>query len=89
MPDNSIDNILIVDRIVETIALCEGYSGKTREIPLGLLPPGVSEGDVLRDTKDGLLIDRDETSRRRARNAELFKALADRPRTGSRNRFNK
>ena len=68
-------NILIVDRIEAGIAVCEGEGSTFVQVPLSSLPKNVREGDCLRPTPDGYIIDRDETTRRRALNKRLFDML--------------
>lgn len=70
-----------VDRIEEDIAVLEETyeTGEVflRNLPLTWLPEAVQEGDVLRKTKDGYIIDEAETLKRRRRNASLLAQAAD------------
>lgn len=55
--------MLIIDRIDNGIAVCEGENGKTwflREYP-----PEAKEGDVLVEAEEGFRIDAEETEKRR------------------------
>jgi len=72
------ETLLIVDRIENGIAACEGDHRVMREIPLVQLPPGIKEGDCLRPCEDGgYIIDQEETLRRRAHNRALLRALLE------------
>ena len=70
-----------VDRIEEDIAVLEEIyeTGETfmRNIPLTWLPDDLQEGDILRKTKDGYVIDKTETAKRRRSNASLMKQVTD------------
>ena len=68
-------NILIVDRIEGEFAVCEDESLVFHNILLSRLPVGVREGDCLRQTGDGYVIDKEEAARRRALNKRLFDQL--------------
>jgi len=68
-------SILIVDRIEEGVAVCEGEGGSFTHIPLSALPRGIREGDCLRPEGDGYVIDKEETARRRAALKSLFDRL--------------
>jgi len=70
-----VPNILIVDRIEAGFAVCEDENRMATRIPLARLPKNIREGDCLRQTQDGYVIDTGETARRRARNKELFDRL--------------
>ena len=68
---------LIVDRIEEDIAVCEGPAKAYTQIPLSALPRSVREGDCLRPEGDGYIIDKEETARRRAALKSLFDRLKE------------
>lgn len=70
---------MIVERIEDDLAVIEETDADgavtLKKLPLDWLPEDVSEGDVLIRTKDGLLIDRAETEKRRRSNAARFSEL--------------
>jgi hypothetical protein len=69
--------IVIIERIAEDIAVLELENREHIEIPAKKLPPSVREGDCLTMTETGeLSLNKEETAKRRKRNAELFKRLA-------------
>lgn len=70
--------MLIIDRIEGDFAVCEQDGRAMRTLPLAQLPPGVHEGDCLRETADGYAVDQEETQRRRAANRELLRGLFQR-----------
>lgn len=77
------DELLVIDRIEGDTAVCETPDRNRRHIPLSLLPPGVREGDCLRTQPDGtLVVDEDETSRRRRHNHDLFARLSKKSKGG-------
>lgn len=61
---------LSVDRLEEGFAVCEGDDRSMVRIPLSSLPT-VAEGDCLRQTETGFVIDQEETQRRREYNRAL------------------
>lgn len=69
--------MLIVDRIEGELAVCERQDRTMAVIPLAELPPGLREGDCLRETGDGYAVDAEETARRRARNRDRFRGLLE------------
>lgn len=66
--------MLIVDRIEDRVAVCERLDGVYIDVPVSMLTPPVSEGDVLCFSQDGLFC-RDEAATR-ARKAQA-EALLD------------
>lgn len=63
---------LNIDRLEEGFAVCEDERGFQRLLLQEQLPEGAGEGSVLFEDEDGrLLLDEDETRRRRARLAKL------------------
>lgn len=68
-------NELIVDRIVQDVAVCELGDGSLVHIPLEQLPPEVQEGDCLMDMDGVYIIDEEETARRREYAQSLLKRL--------------
>ncbi|MBR5370656.1 MAG: DUF3006 domain-containing protein [Oscillospiraceae bacterium] len=66
--------MLIIDRIEQETAAAETETGM-RNIPLAALPVGVREGDVLRETNAGYIIDRALTEQRRTAAAEKLRRL--------------
>lgn len=71
--------MLIVDRIEAGFAICELPDRSRQQIPLDLLPAGLREGDCLRESGGHYRIDRQETDRRRAAAAALFRSLQKKP----------
>ncbi|MBQ5334532.1 MAG: DUF3006 domain-containing protein [Oscillospiraceae bacterium] len=73
--------LMIVDRIEDDIAVIEetGAPGEItmKKLPLLWLPEDVSEGDVIRRTADGWVIDKEETAKRRLAAAAEIGALTD------------
>ena len=70
------EKLLIVERIAEGLAVCETEDRQSFSIALELLPPDVCEGDCLLRQPDGsLLIDPEETQRRRRSAIDLFNSL--------------
>lgn len=63
--------ILSIDRIEGGLAVCIDEQQQQHRIPLSALPKGTSEGDMLRQTESGYLLDTQETARRQ-------KAVSDR-----------
>ncbi len=62
---------LIVDRFEGMYAICEDGEQKYFAIETGELPEGAAEGSVLVVSEEGeLLLDEEETSKRRAKIAE-------------------
>lgn len=59
--------MLVIDRIEEGIAVCEGGEGRV-ELPVQSLPDGAQEGDCLYLQEGVWQIDREETLRRRQQN---------------------
>ncbi len=72
-------HFLTLDRIEGDTAILMTESRETLRLPLAALPPGAREGDVLRRGGGGYLADKDETARRKKRNARLFAALQKPP----------
>ncbi|MGI6402774.1 MAG: DUF3006 domain-containing protein [Oscillospiraceae bacterium] len=69
------DRLLVVDRLEGEMALCLDEAKNQTILPLADLPPGVKEGDWLRQTPQGWMVDAQETQRRREKNRELFQRL--------------
>ena len=67
---------LCIDRIEDGIAVCEDSDGNKHKLPASSLPDGVKEGDciVISDDKS-VIIDHDETARRRAEIAALQNSI--------------
>ena len=66
---------LIIDRFEGDFAVCEDENRKMLNIEKTRLPEGVKEGDVLIFQGDKLVIDHDETKRRRERIKKMMDAL--------------
>ncbi len=70
------EQLLCVDRLEGSLAVCEDGRGHQQKIPVETLPDGVKEGDCLRvDAHGGMTIDIDETQRRRERLKKLQQQL--------------
>ena len=69
------ENLLIVDRITGCFAVCETPDRRTFALLVDDLPPGVKEGDCLREEAGTYLLDEAEMRRRRQRNIDLFNSL--------------
>nr|WP_317412916.1 DUF3006 domain-containing protein [uncultured Solibaculum sp.] len=67
--------ILIVDRIEENMAVCEGKEGDMHSVPLTRLPSHVKEGDCLVLDQDGYHIDAALTQKRRKEMLDLQNSL--------------
>ncbi|OJU17706.1 MAG: hypothetical protein BGN88_00165 [Clostridiales bacterium 43-6] len=55
-----------IDRIEESMAVCEDEQGHMIHIPLKDLPPGVYEGCVLTKNHSGYSINKSEETKRRS-----------------------
>lgn len=64
----------IIDRLEESIAVCENELKKLISIPKDLLPDGLKEGDVLEEQEGRFLRDEQGTE---ARRKEMRKKLMD------------
>ena len=67
--------MLTIDRIVSGIAVCEDADGRMIELPVGTLPKGVREGDLLRLDNGVYTVDTEATEERRARLYRLQQSL--------------
>lgn len=67
----------IIDRIEEGIAVVELETGEMVDLDLGnyIAEDELSEGDSIRIEGDSIVVDREETFRRRERVESLFKSL--------------
>jgi hypothetical protein len=72
---------MIVDRIEEDLAVIEETDDTgdvtLRKLPLDWLPAEIEEGDVIRKTKSGYVIDRTETQKRRQAASALLQSLTE------------
>jgi hypothetical protein len=57
----------IIDRIEGTAAVCQKEDGTMVHIDIAGLPADAAEGDVLTDDSGGLMVDKEETDKRRQR----------------------
>ncbi len=57
--------MLIIDRFEDGKAICETEQRTFISLEKCMLPPDIKEGDVLRDSPDGYVIDIQETHNRR------------------------
>lgn len=64
----------IIDRLEERLAVCENEQKEMITVSRDLLPPGIKEGDVLRELDGVFSRDREETGKRRQ---EMKKKLSD------------
>lgn len=71
--------MLIIDRIEEGIALCEGENGET--VSLTEFPSAAKEGDVLVQTASGWQIDAAETAKRREQSLYRTRQIGGRRRS--------
>lgn len=67
--------IFSIDRIEENLAVCEDENDRQVKFELELLPKNVREGDIIRRTDDGFIIDVDEAAERRRKMAQMQKSL--------------
>lgn len=67
--------IFSIDRIEENLAVCEDENGRQVKFELELLPKNVREGDIIRRTDGGFIIDVDEAAERRRKMAQMQKSL--------------
>jgi hypothetical protein len=66
---------VIIDRFEGSYAVCEKEDRQMIDIERGALPPEAKEGDVLDIEGDRIVIDNDETIKRRKRIEELTRDL--------------
>lgn len=64
---------VIIDRFEGKFAICEREDLEMMDIEIDKLPAGVKEGDILIITEDSIIIDKEETKKRR----EEIKGLMD------------
>ena len=57
----------IIDRLEETLAVCEDELKKLVTIPREQLPKDLKEGDILKEEEGTFLLDQSETEERRSR----------------------
>lgn len=72
---------ICIDRMEETIAVCQDESGGRLDIPQSLLPGGAREGDWLLFDGTACLPDPERTEKERAAAANLFRGLKKRRRS--------
>lgn len=68
---------LSVDRIENSIAVCEKEDMSTVELPLPVLPSGVREGSVLAFENGVYTIDKSEEKKRKERIIKLQNSIFD------------
>lgn len=68
---------LSVDRIENSVAVCEKEDMTTVELPLSVLPNGVREGSVLAFENGVYTIDKSEEERRKERISKLQNSIFD------------
>lgn len=66
-----------IDRIGETLVICEDENGDMVKVRASALPEGVKEGDILTE-EDGIwTFEREETERRRQRIRDKLRGLTE------------
>lgn len=66
-----------IDRIGETIVICEDENGDMVKVQALELPEGVREGDILTKADGTWILEREETKRRRQRIRDKLKGLTE------------
>lgn len=66
-----------IDRIGETIVICEDENGDMVKVQALELPEGVREGDILTKADGTWTLEREETERRRQRIRDKLKGLTE------------
>jgi len=66
-----------IDRIGETVIICEDENGDMLKVQASELPDGVREGDILTETEGMWTLEKEETERRRQRIREKLRGLTE------------
>ncbi|MFV0239747.1 MAG: DUF3006 domain-containing protein [Lacrimispora sphenoides] len=66
-----------IDRIGETVIICEDEYGDMLKVKASELPEGVREGDILTETEGTWTLEKEETERRRQRIREKLRGLTE------------
>ncbi|HBE86569.1 MAG TPA: DUF3006 domain-containing protein [Lachnoclostridium sp.] len=66
-----------IDRIGETVIICEDENGDMLKVQASELPEGVREGDILTETEGTWTLEKEETERRRQRIREKLRGLTE------------
>jgi hypothetical protein len=66
---------VVIDRFEETVAVCERPDRTMINIPLGKLPEGAREGDILLIEGDKIRVDASGTAKRKRNLADRMKRL--------------
>jgi len=66
-----------IDRIGETVIICEDENGDMLKVKSSELPEGVREGDILTETEGTWTLEKEETERRRQRIREKLRGLTE------------
>lgn len=66
-----------IDRIGETVIICEDENGDMLKVQASELPEGVREGDILTETEGTWTLEKEETERRRQRIREKLRELTE------------
>ncbi|WP_313180639.1 DUF3006 domain-containing protein [Lacrimispora sp.] len=66
-----------IDRIGETVIVCEDENGDMLKVQASELPEGVREGDILTETEGTWTLEKEETERRRQRIREKLRGLTE------------
>lgn len=66
-----------IDRIGETVVICEDENGDMIKVYASALPEGVREGDILTEADGTWTLEKEETERRRQRIREKLRGLTE------------
>lgn len=66
-----------IDRMGETIVICEDENGDMVKVQASALPEGVKEGDILSREDEIWIFEKEETKRRRQKIRDKLKGLTE------------
>ena len=66
-----------IDRMGETIVICEDENGDMVKVQTSALPEGVKEGDILSREDEIWIFEKEETERRRQKIRDKLKGLTE------------
>ncbi len=66
-----------IDRMGETIVICEDENGDMVKVRASALPEGVKEGDILSREDEIWIFEKEETKRRRQKIRDKLKGLTE------------
>lgn len=66
-----------IDRMGETIVICEDENGDMVKVQASALPEGVKEGDILSREDEIWIFEKEETERRRQKIRDKLKGLTE------------